>query len=129
MWFEKAWFRLLVSQCRTYMDHGLCDSKGYLSSCLFNCCDFAGWLMKYKILRCSNLYTSEYGTLFLMCPRGPWPHINIHEPPLMQPITYGSIDHAKSIWSTKRSLKIRVFLWLISKNVILTWDNLQKGVG
>lgn len=33
-------------------------------------------------------------------------------------------NHASSIWSTKCPLNLRVFLWLISKNVILMWDNL-----
>lgn len=34
--------------------------------------------------------------------------------------------HAKTIWSVRCPLKIRVFLWLIEKNVLLTWDNLQR---
>ena len=33
---------------------------------------------------------------------------------------------AKIIWSTKVSLKIRAFCWLVSKNAILTTDNLIK---
>jgi hypothetical protein len=30
------------------------------------------------------------------------------------------------IWNPKFWLKVSIFLWLISQNRILTWDNLQK---
>lgn len=32
--------------------------------------------------------------------------------------------HAMSIWETKCPLKVRLFLWLESKNSVLAWDNL-----
>lgn len=36
------------------------------------------------------------------------------------------LRHAKAIWRIWCPLKIRVFLWLLVKEAILIWDNLQK---
>jgi hypothetical protein len=36
------------------------------------------------------------------------------------------IYHYKFIWKIKMSLKVKVFMWLVSKNCILTKDNLMR---
>lgn len=35
--------------------------------------------------------------------------------------------HTKKIWRVRDPSKLRIFLWQLAKNAILTWDNLQKS--
>lgn len=35
-------------------------------------------------------------------------------------------SHGNLIWMKKCLLKMRIFMWLVVKNAILTWNNLQK---
>lgn len=36
------------------------------------------------------------------------------------------LPHADAIWKSKSPLKVRVFVWLVVKDAILIWKNLQK---
>lgn len=37
------------------------------------------------------------------------------------------LPNAKIIWVSKSPIKVRIFMCLIAKNAILTWENLQKN--
>lgn len=41
-------------------------------------------------------------------------------------LRYGSTVHYRKMWTLKTPQKIRIFLWLVIKNRILTKDNLLK---
>lgn len=36
------------------------------------------------------------------------------------------LPHAGAMWKSKSLLKVHVFMWLVVKDAILTWKNLQK---